>query len=213
MIAGVCEDEAFRLIEPFAKWITSGRPFITLKLGITADGRIADSAGRSRWITGEKSRERVHVLRRRVDGIMVGGKTARRDNPSLLPDPPRGRHPFRIIAAGRKPLSDNLRVLADDAADQTLVYSGRGVGHILRDLGRRGLLHVVCEGGGELAASLVRAGVIDEIWLFMAPKILGGGKSVPSIGGKGWRLAAAPRFRVASVEQVGEDVLIRMRNT
>lgn len=207
---GFCHDEAQALIAPFAKWIRSGVPYLTLKLGMSLDGRIADRHGRSRWITGPLARVVVQALRRRADAIMVGARTVIADNPSLLPRPGMGRKPWRVVIAGREKISPRARVLSD----RTLVFRSRNgkvsLRRAMKTLARQGILHVVCEGGGELAASLIKARLVDEIWLFMAPAVLGG-ESVNAVAGTGWPLAKAPRFKLFSVENVGDDLLIRAR--
>ena len=234
VIEGVCASEAKALIAPFSKWILTKRPYVTLKLASTMDGRIADRDGHSRWITGSQSRERVHEYRRQADAVVVGIRTAIADNPSLLPVRPKGRKPYRIIVdtAGRLPVG--AKCLSDDHVSQTIVATTSLAGSaffnrvhatgasvlvipskgmhvslkaLMKRLGEMGLLHVLCEGGGELAASLVREKLVDEILLFVGPTMLGGG-STPVIGGEGWSLAAAPRFAIASVEQLGSDLLI-----
>lgn len=231
---GCCGDEAARLLAPFRTWIETGRPYVTLKLGMTADGRIADGRGRSRWITSAASRKRVDALRARCDAVMVGAGTAMADDPSLRCRGRRRDGLYRVIvdSTGRLPLS--ARVLNDAQPGQTIVattaacserrrraYEAKGAvvwvlrtAHgrvslkaLARRLGAFGLLHVVCEGGGELAASLVRDGLVDRALLFVAPCLLGGG-GVPAIGGAGWPLAGAPGLTFESVEPVGPDVLI-----
>lgn len=205
----VLVDECAVLIRGFAMRILKKRPYVTLKLASTLDGKIADARGASQWITGPKARAAVQALRRSADAIMVGAETVRRDDPSLLPRPARGRKPFRVIVKGSGPLPANAKVFTDEAAEQTLVYDGRtGMKKIMRDLARRDCLHVVCEGGGVLAGHLLRAGLVDEIWMFYAPKILGGGAR-ESVAGSGWRLADAPGFKLVGAETVGEDVLVR----
>ncbi|MBW7908744.1 MAG: bifunctional diaminohydroxyphosphoribosylaminopyrimidine deaminase/5-amino-6-(5-phosphoribosylamino)uracil reductase RibD [Kiritimatiellae bacterium] len=233
----VCRAACEELIEPFALLMREGRPFVTLKLGVTLDGRIADERGASRWITGPGSRRAVHDLRRRVDAILVGHNTARRDNPSLVPVPSRGRKPWRVVldAAGNLPLRS--RLFADGLGRQTLVVTSsrsplhyraslraRGVEvevlptkrgqfamrQLLLMLGRRGLLHVLCEGGGALAGSLIRDGLVDEAWFFYAPRLLGA-NAVPAVGGPGWTLRNAPAWKLLSAERVGDDVWVRVR--
>lgn len=235
--SGVLAVECGQLIEPFAMHQREGRPFVTLKLGMSLDGRIADLRGKSRWITSASSRARVHELRRRVDGILVGRETAQRDNPSLLPDPANGRAPWRIVLdpSGRLPL--RLKLFSDAHRNQTIVFVGpdaparhiaalteRGVvvehlplssggfrlRSVMKALGARGLLHVLCEGGGALAAALVRERLVDEAWFFLAPKLLGGGGR-PAIGGPGWPLANAPEWRILEIQSVPPDVWIRAR--
>ncbi len=228
-----CEE----LIAPFAMLQRMGRPFVTLKLGMTLDGRIADRSGKSKWITGPRARRIVHALRRRVDGILVGRETVRLDNPSLLPVPARGRSPRRIVLdpKGRLPL--NRKIFSDEWRAHTLVFVGpdapmqycealdaRGVewevlplvrgrfvlSRVMRALGARGLLHVLCEGGGDLAAGLVRERLADEAWFFIAPRILGGAGR-PAIGGAGWPLERAPHWKWIEATPVGPDWWIRVR--
>lgn len=202
---GVCRTDAEALIAPFAKRMLTGMPYVTLKLASTVDGRIADAAGKSRWITGPQARANVQELRRRADAILVGAGTVRADDPSLLPRPSKGRAPWRVIVGTKVPA--NAKVLTDEAAEQTLVMSG-SLKKILRDLGKRGVMHALCEGGGELAGSLVRARLVDEFALFVAPSLLGG-DGVPMVGKTGWPLSKMPHLRFQSLEKVGNDVLIR----
>ena len=232
---GVLADEGRRLLAPFAKWITTGRPYVTLKLGMTVDGLLADAVGASRWITGAKARREVHQLRRRVDAILVGRRTVALDDPSLLPMPSMGRKPLRVIVDPSGRLSLRHRVFVDGLAEQTLVVTSaassaryrnglrrRGVaiaslrssqgriapGQLLRAIGKRGVLHLLCEGGGELAESLIRAGAVDEFWFFVAPRLLGG-QGVRAVAGRGWPLARCPRLRFVEHRPVGDDILIR----
>jgi diaminohydroxyphosphoribosylaminopyrimidine deaminase/5-amino-6-(5-phosphoribosylamino)uracil reductase len=121
VVEGVCVDEGMTLIAPFTKWISRGVPYVTLKLGMSVDGKIADRSGRSRWITGPEARKKVHELRRRVDGILVGGGTVRNDNPSLLPRPDHGRRPWRIAVARNGRIPGSSKLLADAAVKQTLI--------------------------------------------------------------------------------------------
>ncbi len=234
--AGVMEAEARALIRPFVSWVCRGRPWVTLKLATTLDGRIADAAGRSRWITGDAARRKVQALRRASDAVMVGVGTAIADDPSLLPRPALGRTPWRVVVDSTGRLKGSAKVLADDACRQTIIattgrcpesrqksYARRGA-HVLEipargrrvdlpalmnALGERGIMRVLCEGGGELAAAMLHAGLVDELVIFMAPKVLGG-TAVPAVAGAGWTLADAPQFQVESVERLGADVMIAM---
>lgn len=235
IVSGVAGEEARALLAPFASTMSRHRPYITLKMAVSLDGKIADAAGRSKWITGPAARNVVQDLRRRCDVIMVGATTACRDNPSLLPRPDRGRRPFRVIvdSTGRLPCSS--RVLTDDAPCQTIVattaqcpaarraaYAACGaqvwclpasagrisLAALLRKLQGLGALHVLVEGGGELAAAFLRAGRVDELVWFVAPLVIGT-TGVPAIGGKGWSLAKAPRMKLVETRRLGDDVMIR----
>lgn len=236
VVEGVCADEGMKIIAPFAKWTRRGLPYVTLKLGMSVDGKIADRSGRSRWITGPEARSKVQELRRRVDGILVGAGTVRDDNPSLLPRPDRGRKPCRIAVARNGRIPGNSQLLTDTAVRQTLlVVSNRCPGKsvdrlkkagaevlavpevrrqislkaLFRVLARRGILHILCEGGSELAGSLIRAGMVDEYLFFISPCVIGGTESKSAIGGWGWLLGKNPRLEFVSCERVGRDFMIR----
>jgi diaminohydroxyphosphoribosylaminopyrimidine deaminase / 5-amino-6-(5-phosphoribosylamino)uracil reductase len=236
IVEGVCAADASALIAPFAKWITTGRPYVTLKLGTTLDGRIADRLYRSRWITGPEAREEVQAMRRRADAIMVGAGTVRADNPSLLPRPPKGRRPWRVIVSSDGRLPAESKVFGDGCARQTIVcvsarcpsekrrrlaatgaevvpLPGRkhrvSLASMLRFLWRKGVLHVLCEGGGELAAALVKGGLVDEIVFLIAPRILGSRGPVPAFGGVNWLLGKEPRLTIRSVDRAGDDIVVR----
>jgi len=205
-VEGVCEAEGRELIAPFGKFIITGLPRVILKLALTLDGRIADSAGLSRWITGPEAREKVQALRRRSDAILVGAGTVRADDPSLLPRPDEGREPWRVIVG--KNIPPSARVLTDSAAGRTLLREGP-LPEILRGLAREhGIMQVLCEGGGKLAASLIRDGLVDEFAFFYAPKILGGDGRA-AIGPMGFNLPQALNLRPVSMELYGTDLLIR----
>lgn len=230
VLCGVEAEPAAKLIEPFAMWITRRRPFVTLKLAESLDGRIADARGRSQWLTGAASRRLVHALRRRADAVMVGVGTVNADDPSLLPRPEKGRKPWRVVVDTKGRINVDAKMLTDAAASRTFIATSsdamaalgqvilleprRGripLARLMRELAGLGMLHVVCEGGGELAASLVRENLVDEIQLFIAPKIIGGRDATPAMGGPGWPLARAPGWRIRSCERVGADVLITAR--
>ncbi len=227
--AGVLEEPCRELILPFATRIREGRPYVTLKLACSLDGRIADAAGTSKWITGDAARQAVQELRRTADAILVGAETLREDDPSLLPRPARGRKPWRVIVAGRRPLPKQARVFTDGHEERTLVVADRhlripgvrclrvagsrgrvAMPAVLRALSELDCLHVVCEGGGVLAQSLLKAGLVDELWMFYAPLMLGGDARA-SVAGRGWKLGEAPAFTITGVLQTGNDVLIKAR--
>jgi diaminohydroxyphosphoribosylaminopyrimidine deaminase/5-amino-6-(5-phosphoribosylamino)uracil reductase len=230
---GVCRAEAKALLAPFAKWVTTALPYVTLKMGMTLDGRIADSKGVSRWITGPAARREVRRLRQRSDAILVGSETAVVDDPSLRWSENPARNPLRIIIDSKGAVSPLSKVFTDGHASNTIVAStsrcpasrsaayrasgaevlrcGRGkrvdLRRLLHELGERGVLHVLCEGGGVLAEELVRLGVVDRFEFFVAPKFLGGG-GCPVLGGGGWGLEDGPQLRFLESRQVGRDVWV-----
>ncbi len=175
---------AEELIRPFAKHVTTGMPYVTVKLAMSLDGRISDSCGDARWVSSEKSRKRTGKLRERVDAIMVGGETVRRDNPSLLPHGKANPHLVRVVVSKSGKLPPDAQVFSD-GKNETLVY--RDAVEAVRDLGRRGMMHVLCEGGLKLATSLAEAGLVDEWLTVLCPKVIGTrriGEAVVFGGGK-----------------------------
>jgi diaminohydroxyphosphoribosylaminopyrimidine deaminase/5-amino-6-(5-phosphoribosylamino)uracil reductase len=204
---------------------------------MTLDGRIADRNGRSKWITGSASRTAVQALRRRADAIMVGVDTVLRDDPSLWPRPARGRRPLRIIVdtMGRSRL--DAQVLSDRHAGQTVIATTRqcpprrvdafrrcgadvwvlpgkkqvSLKLLLKKAGQQGLLHILCEGGGLLAESLLQQQLVDRGEFFYAPKVAGDDRALSAFRGRGWLLPAMPRFAVMSVECLAPDVRVTVR--
>lgn len=235
-VCGVCRSDGALLIAPFAKWIITGRPYVTLKMGMTLDGRIADMNGDSKWITCAASRKVVQNLRRGSDAVIVGAGTVRTDNPSLLCLSRKNRGPIRVIvdSTGSVPLSS--RIFSDGYAWKTLLattarcscrkrkmleaegvtvwdVSTRGgkkvsLTRLMSRLGKSGLLHVLCEGGSEIAAELIRTRCVDEYRFFVAPRLLGGRKSLPVVTGVGWALQRAPQLRFSDVQRIGRDIMI-----
>lgn len=228
---GIREAECRHLIRAFVRAHLQGLPWVTLKLATSLDGRIADAEGRSRWISGPAARERVQALRREADAILVGSGTARLDNPGLRPDPAAGRNPWRIIPDRPGLLPESLAVFTDAHRQRTLCLLGpeasasrrdwltqQGVvwmeaptrnghfdwPHILPSLAERGIQHLLCEGGGQLAAALLRQQLVQELHWIHAPLLLGSGGR-PAVDFT-TALADAPRFTPHAGERLGDDV-------
>ena len=205
---GVCEEDARCLIEPFVSWMVRRRPFVTLKLAVTLDGRMADAAGSSKWISGGAAREWVQGLRRKVDAVMVGAETVRRDDPSLLPRPAEGRSPWRIIMG--EDIPDEACVVSDEAADRTLIRTGE-LGPVLASLAADyDVMHLLCEGGGGVAAQLLEANLVDELVMIVAPKILGA-DGRPCFNFVGRSMESLFKGRLVDSERLGEDMVMRIR--
>ena len=237
VVCGVCEDEAAALNAGFFLRVGEGRPLIALKTATTLDGRIATRGGESRWITGEAARARAHGLRASHDAVMVGIGTALADDPMLdcrLPGLAR-RSPLRIVvdSRARLPLTSRLVKTAGEpptwlvtlsgaAAKRRAAYGEAGVEVIeveadgdgnldlaaaARTLGDRGLTRVLVEGGGRLAAGLLRARLVDRLLWFRAPRLIGG-DGLPAVVAFGVdALAEAPSYRRVSVAEVGDDLM------
>ena len=172
-----CAEEAGRLIAPFAKHVTTGMPYVTVKLAMSLDGRICDSSGDAKWVSSARARKMTGRLRERIDAIMVGAETVRRDNPSLLSHGRRNDDLYRVAVTASGSLPRNAQIFTDEARDRTLVFrpDGRGLRGVLEDLGARGFMHVLCEGGLKLVRSLAKDGLVDEWITVLSPKVIGDG--------------------------------------
>ncbi len=236
---GLFEPEARRLNAPYLKLVTIGRPWIIAKWAMTLDGKIATRAGESRWISGPQSRQIVHALRGRVDAIVVGRETAARDDPLLTARPPGPRTALRVVLDTHASLGSQSQLVrtaretpvlvavgqASTAADRSrLGDSGCEVfvcdgdtpaarlDALLAELGRRRLTNVLVEGGGRLLGSLLDAREIDEVHVFIAPKLLGGTTAATATAGEGIAaVAQALRLETPEVRQAGDDIYITAR--
>ena len=234
---GVMADQAARDLAGFFLRIREGRPRVTLKLASSFDGRIATATGDSQWITGPAARRAVHAMRARHDAVMVGAGTARADDPTLtVRGLGITRQPVRIVVSRRLdlPLSGKLAQSAADVplwlchgpdADPRLIEAWSGLGArlipcattagqidasaLLQELGQAGLTSVFCEGGGALAASLLSAGLVDELIGFTAGVMIGA-EGQPALGALCLsHLASAPRFDLIESRAIGSDILHR----
>ena len=158
------------LMAPFAKFTRTALPFVTVKLAMSLDGRICDTAGKARWISSAASRRLTGSWREKVDAILVGGETVRRDNPSLLSHGRRNDDLIRVVVSRSGKLPKDAQVFTD-GKNETLVFRDPLVA--LRELGRRGCLHVLCEGGLKLATSLAEQGLVDAWCQITAPLVIG----------------------------------------
>jgi diaminohydroxyphosphoribosylaminopyrimidine deaminase / 5-amino-6-(5-phosphoribosylamino)uracil reductase len=233
---GLLEADARRLNAPYLKLLETGKPWILAKWAMTLDGRIATRSGESKWISGPESRAVVHKLRGRVDAILVGRNTAERDDPLLTARPPGPRTPLRIVADRRATLSSASQLVrtarlvpvmvaasteateADcrrltDAGCEVLLCKGSSpearLEALLEELGRRRMTNVLIEGGGQLLGSLLDASQIDEVHVFIAPKLIGGETAVAPIAGQGIPdIASAAALEGLEVEQLGSDIYL-----
>ena len=173
----LCVQQARRLIAPFTKHVTTGLPFVTVKLALSLDGKICDDYGNARWISSAKSRTVTGRLRECVDAIMVGAETVRKDNPSLLSHGKRNVDLIRVVVTRSGKLPKNAQIFTDGATNETKVFrvgkDAKDLKDVLRQLGKMGVMHVLCEGGLKLARSLADAGLVDEWITVLAPKVIG----------------------------------------
>ncbi len=164
-------DDARRLIAPFAKHVTTGMPFVTVKLAMSLDGRICDLSGDAKWISSARSRRATGEMRTHVDAIMVGAETVRRDNPSLLSHSRPNDDLIRVVVSRSGRLPYDAQIFTDGAPNRTLVF--RDAKEALAELGRMGALHVLCEGGLALARYLADENLVDRWLAVTAPVVIG----------------------------------------
>ena len=234
---GLCAAEAAELNAGFFSRVTQGRPLVTLKLATSLDGRIATASGESRWITGAAARERAHLLRATHDAVLVGSGTARADDPQLTCRLPglETRSPVRIVIDSGLRLPTTLHLFTEAKAEPTWLATlpsadparqaalvdvgvkiiavapdatgGIDLAALLGQLGDDGVTRLLVEGGGRVAAALLRQGLVDRLVWMRAPLVIGG-DGLPAVAALALdRLAAAPRFALVASETAGGDVI------
>lgn len=236
---GALEQEALELNAPYLKRVRGGRPWIIAKWAMTLDGKIATRTGHSRWISGPASRARVHRLRGRVDAVLIGRRTAERDDPLLTARPPGPRLATRIVVDSLARLSPDSQLARTASEAPVLVAVGphadaehcgrlsaagchiwtsaaedpsQRLLDLLDELGHRQMTNVLVEGGGRLLGSLFDAGQIDEVHLFLAAKLAGGQDAPSPVGGWGIdRMSQARTLRNPVVEQLEDDLYVHGR--
>jgi len=211
VITGIMADEAARQNEAYIHFMRTGRPFVHLKMAVSLDGKVATVNGDSRWITGEAARARAHELRHQSDAIMIGGSTARADDPLLTDRSGRERRRplVRVVVEQYLRLSPESQLAQTTAEAPLIIFAcgdadeaglnalqSRGVevimqssaidfGSILDELGKRSIQRVLLEGGPSLAGLFMEAGLINKFTFFIAPIIIGGQDAPSAIGGSG----------------------------
>lgn len=235
---GVLEDELKKLNEIFIKYITTKTPFCILKTAMTLDGKIASYTGDSKWITNELSRKYVHRLRHRVSGIMVGINTILKDDPLLTArlENIESIDPVRIVVDSRARVPLNAKVLhinskaniiiaTTELADNDKIKSLEDLGadiivtplrankvdlnYLMKELGNRKIDSILLEGGGTLAFSALKEGIVDKVNFFIAPKILGGKEAKTPVGGEGIEFVKdAIQLENMKIHKFGVDFMI-----
>ncbi len=235
---GLLQAEAEKQNEVFLKYICTGLPFVTLKTAMTLDGKIATHTGDSRWITSDLARLKVHQMRDQADAILVGIGTVMADDPRLntrLADR-QGRDPVRLIIDGALDLPLESQIAASSTQQKTLVFTAdsadpekvrrlQDIGieviavdgsrddlnleQVLQTAAHRKLSHVLVEGGGGINASLLKYGLIDKIYWFIAPKIIGGSNAPTPVEGRGLEtMAEAIGIEDLEISCIGPDLLV-----
>lgn len=239
VVTGILKEEAEILIEDFIWYIKNNKnPFVILKTASTLDGRTATAIGDSKWITGEASRAFVHRIRHEVDAILIGSGTLHADNPSLTSriEGVETRDPVRIILDTHLSIKENALVLtlksnaktiivthSEASAEKRAFLEKKGVqiidvplkegrldlNELMIKLGRMSFLSVLIEGGGTVAGAALRAGIVNKVLLFMAPRILGGSDGRPMFEGQGPKLIRdALELKNMSITRFENDILV-----
>ena len=234
---GLLEDEAKELNEIFIKFISTGNPFVIMKTAMTLDGKIACKSGKSKWISNEKSRQHVHNLRNRLSGIMVGIGTVLKDDPSLTCR--RGefsRQPIRIIVDSSLKIPLDAKVLTDERPEETIIATTEKLDNqkaenikslgakilyvpskdgrvdlikLMELLGKEQIDSILLEGGGELNYSALKAGIVDKVMTFIAPKVLGGKDAPTPVEGEGaMDMSQQIELENIKIQMFGDDVMI-----
>ena len=236
--SGVLKDACEKINRAFIKHITTGLPWVIIKAGISLDGRIAAHTGESGWITNDLSRQEVHRIRNKTDAVMIGIGTALSDDPSLTTRLPvkKGHDPLRVILDTHLRLYPDAKMLQQSSNAETWVFCGTDPsepkaralkaagaqikkvgltpeGHVdikdvLTELGHSGIISVLVEGGSRIHGALLRSGLADQAFFFVAPLFIGcdGVPLVDELGTK--TIKTAQRMRMTRSRRFGEDILI-----
>lgn len=234
---GILEDEAKRLNEIYLKFITTGLPFVILKIAQTLDGKIATKLGDSKWITQEDSRRFVHSLRSCVDAVLVGANTVRRDDPELTIHDAKGENPIRIILDSSGKISNQTKVIKENENGKTIVattnqktgekFAAGSVGkekveiwklkkgedgkvdlvQLLKKARKNQITSLLVEGGSKVFTSFLKEKLVDKIYYFLSPKILGKGlDSFDDLGIK--EISDSITLRDCEIKKFKNDLLI-----
>jgi len=229
---GILEKEAKKLNEAYIKYIKNKRPFVIVKVAMSLDGRIATSTGSSKYITSREARTYVHGLRSEVDAVMVGLNTVLRDNPELTPRLVKGKDPMKIvvdsklkipkscnlmkepakliIAATNKAPKSSIKRLQHKGATVIIAKSKNGMvdlEDLMKQLGKHEITSVMIEGGSQLNSSAIKAGVVDKVLIFTAPKLIGNGiGAIGSLGIK--KISNAIDIKNPVCRRIGNDMMV-----
>ncbi len=206
---GILEEECRKLNEIFFFSLQNKRPFIAIKTATTLDGKIAAQDNSSKWITSDKAREEVQRLRNKYDGILTTSKTVKIDNPSLTCRAENGRNPIRIVIDRKNELDKTYKIFNDDGT-KVLKLSGE-LPEIMETLFNENIKSVLVEAGGTFNGALLKAGYVDKIYQFIAPKILGNNVSTSCYAGiENTNINQALNFEIKSCKTLYPDIMLEL---
>lgn len=206
--SGVLQAECQALIRPFTKWITTGIPYVIAKAGQSLDGRITRPDGEDPFITNDAARAHGRRLRMRVDAIIVGAETIRKDNPLLTLRAGVGGNgkaqPWRVVLTRSGDIPPESHVLTDEFRHRTIIMRGKSLTEALVELGKNSVVSVLIEGGGIVLGQAFREQLVDEVCWYIAPRLCGGGR--PSLAGQ--PLPRSIELADISIRPMGDNVLV-----
>lgn len=235
VVIDVLRDECMKMNEVFLKYILNKEPFVIMKNAMSLDGKIATYAGESKWISSQKSREKVHELRSEVSAIMVGVDTIIKDDPSLTCRLVKGKNPIRIIVDSSLRIPINSIVLNDNCSKTIIVTTNNSnnekveklksqridvlvidkkdnrvdLKKLMEALGRLNIDSVLLEGGSTLNFSALKEGIVDKVQIYIAPMILGGKLAKTPVGGEGVKyLSDAYNLTSITAKVIDRDILV-----
>jgi diaminohydroxyphosphoribosylaminopyrimidine deaminase/5-amino-6-(5-phosphoribosylamino)uracil reductase len=206
---GLMREEAARVNEAYLHFMSTGLPFVHLKLAVSLDGKIATRTGDARWITGPEARARAHELRHDYDAILVGAGTAKTDDP-LLTDRsglPRRRPLVRVVLDNKSRLSPDSQLARTMPEAPVIVIGNTDLRAVLKELADKSLQSVLVEGGATVAGEFIDAGLVNKVTFFIAPKVVGGTAAPSAVAGMGVeKMADALELERVNVVQRGKDI-------
>jgi diaminohydroxyphosphoribosylaminopyrimidine deaminase/5-amino-6-(5-phosphoribosylamino)uracil reductase len=224
---GVHEERAQKLNEFYSKHRLTKRPFVTAKFAMSLDGKIATRTGESQWITGEEARAHAHRLRHMNDAILVGVNTVIADDPELTVriNEERLRQPLRVVVDSQLRIRQSARIVGSNTLIATTRQGRVGAAEVLRlpataegrvalpalldELGQRGMLSLLVEGGAEVHASFFAEGLVDKVYAYVAPRLIGGKEAPGPLGGVGIEhLAGSIQLSELDFARLGDDLVI-----
>lgn len=231
---GILKEECEKLNEVFFHYIEKKTPYVVMKYAMTLDGKIAAYTGDSKWVTGEEARNHVQYLRKKYSGILVGIGTVKEDNPMLNCRIEKGVNPVRIICDSNLSISMDCNIVttakeiktmiayaqADEEKKKALEQAGViliqaekngkvDIKLLLKELGAMGIDSILVEGGGGIHGSFLESGLVNKVYAYIAPKLIGGAASKTPIAGKGLeKMRDAWKLKNMEIKKIGEDLLI-----
>lgn len=224
---GVHEERAQKLNEFYVRHRLTGRPFVTAKFAMSLDGKIATRSGESQWITGEEARAHAHRLRHMHDAVLVGVNTVIADDPELTVriNSERLRQPLRVVVDSQLRIRQSARIVGSNTLIATTRQGRVGAAEVLRlpaaadgrvalpalldELGQRGMLSLLVEGGAEVHASFFAEGLVDKVYAYVAPRLIGGKEAPGPLGGAGVEhLAGSTQLHELDFARLGDDLVI-----